>query len=139
MLTGFRIYSSDCTWRRILSDLGAFVLDAPTPTDLNLDDIDISTPVSPLELKTLLLNASDYGGILKKILPSPISLPRLQAQIVVLLYRSGGMSVPQLKTALGYAPDVATHTVDNAIYQLRRTFGHDFILNSNGVYRLGKL
>ena len=49
------------------------------------------------------------------------------------------MTVDQLKCALGYSPDASTHTVDTAIYQLRRAYGRDFILNTDGVYSLGKL
>jgi hypothetical protein len=63
----------------------------------------------------------------------------LHAQIVVQLYKSGGIDAAGLKSALGYSADTATHTIDTAIYQLRKMFGHDFIINENGVYRIGKL
>ena len=41
MLTGLRIYTSDQIWRQILTDLNATVVDAPSATDLNMDDMDI--------------------------------------------------------------------------------------------------
>jgi hypothetical protein len=57
--------------------------------------------------------------------------------IVVLLFKTGGMSVNDLKNVLGYSPDIATHTIDTAIYQLRKTYGRNFIKNENGKYLIG--
>lgn len=139
MLKGVRIYTSDTIWRQILTDFGATVLDAPTTTDINFDNLNISSPLTPMELKSAILNANDNALVLREIFGADVSLPRLQAQIIVSLYKSGGMTGNELKDALGYAPDVATHTVDTAIYQLRRAYGRGFIINSNGMYRLGKL
>ncbi len=139
MLKGVRIYTSDTIWRQILTDFGASVLDAPTTTDINFDNLNISSPLTPMELKSAILNANDNASVLREIFGADVSLPRLQAQIIVSLYKSGGMTGNELKDALGYAPDVATHTVDTAIYQLRRAYGRGFIINSNGMYRLGKL
>ena len=139
MLSGIRIYASDCVWRQILADFGATVLDAPNSTDINFDDFGDVGILSPLELKSLIVGASDNGHILRDVFGRDVSLPRVQGQIVVLLYKSGGMTVTELKHALGYSPDVTTHTVDTAIYQLRRTYGRAFIKNTNGVYRLGQL
>ena len=76
---------------------------------------------------------------MREIFGMSVSLPRIQAQIIVLLHKSGGMTGNELRDALGYAPDTTTHTVDTAIYQLRRTYGRGFIINTNGVYRIGKL
>ena len=139
MLKGVRIYTSDTIWRQILTDFGATVLDAPTTTDINFDNLNISSPLTPMELKSAILNANDNASVLREIFGADVSLPRLQAQIIVSLYKSGGMTGNELKDALGSAPDVATHTVDTAIYQLRRAYGRGFIINSNGMYRLGKL
>ena len=63
----------------------------------------------------------------------------MQSQIVVWLRRRGAMTGDELKQAMGYAPDAATHTIDTAIYQLRKTYGRDFIINTNGVYSLGHI
>ncbi|MBQ4130552.1 MAG: hypothetical protein ACLRFP_00100 [Alphaproteobacteria bacterium] len=139
MLTGVRIYCSDPIWRQILTDLNATVLNAPSTTDLNFDDIDIAETLSPMDLQVAILNAADSGHLLRQVFGTDVSLPRIQSQIVVALYKSGGMTATELKCALGYAPDVATHTVDTAIYQLRKLYGRGFIKNTNGVYRLGKL
>lgn len=139
MLSGVRIYASDTIWRQILTDFGATVLDAPNPTDINFDNFDISGPLGPLELKSLILSANDDATVLREIFGADVSLPRQQTQIIVALYKSGGMTGNELKVALGYAPDIATHTIDTAIYQLRRTYGRAFITNTNGVYRIGKL
>lgn len=139
MLSGIRIYTSDIIWRQILADLGACVLDSPSVTDINLDNIEISDALSVLELKSLLLDLSDNSTILTQIFGKNVVLPRIQAKILVCLYKTGGMTAVQLKDALGYASDASTHTVDTAIYQLRRIYGREFIQNNNGVYSLGKL
>ena len=76
---------------------------------------------------------------MREILGRDVHLPYIQAQIVILLYKSGGMSAADLRTALGYAPNATTHAVDTAIYQLRKLFGREFIINSNGVYKIGRI
>lgn len=139
MLKGIRVYSADGVWREILRDLGATVLDAPTNTDINFDALSISMPVSPIELKSALINAADTSKVIIKVFGRNVRLSNLHTQIIVQLYKSGGMDSVQLKTALGYSADAATHTVDTAIYQLRKLYGHDFIVNENGIYRIGKL
>lgn len=139
MLTGIRIYSSDTIWRQILTDLNATVLDAPSATDLNLDDMDVPCPINMLQLRSLILSAADNSDVLKNVFGGAVALPRLQTQIVVALYKSGGMTSAQLKGALGYAANTSTHTVDTAIYNLRRVYGRDFIINTNGVYSLGRI
>ena len=139
MLSGMRIYTSDDIWRQILGDLGAFVADVPENADVDLDDIKISGVLSPLQLKKILLDASDDSDFIKKIFNKDVKLTRLQAKIGVCLYKSGGMTAAQLKNALGYAPDTTTHTVDTAVYQLRRLYGREFIENNKGVYTIGKL
>ena len=139
MLKGIRIYCTDKVWRQILTDFGAIVLDAPNPTDINFDDFGDVGTLCPLELKSLIVSATDNGHILRTIFGDNVSLPRLQSQIVVLLHKSGGMTIAELKHALGYAPNVTTHTVDTAIYQLRKLYGRGFIKNTNGIYRLGQL
>lgn len=139
MLKGIRVYSADNVWRDILRDLGATVPDSVTGADINLDSLNIEMPVSPLKLKEALINASDNSKILFDIFGGGVKLSNLHAQIVVQLYKSGGIDAAGLKSALGYSADTATHTIDTAIYQLRKMFGHDFIINENGVYRIGKL
>ena len=137
MLSGVRIYTSDAVWRQILADLNAAVLDAPTVIDLDFDNLGIKGPVTPTELKSIILAADDSEDIVHSVLGKTVSLPRIQTQIIVLLYKTGGLSSDELKRALGYAPDVTTHTIDTAIYQLRKVFGREIIQNNNGVYQLG--
>ena len=138
-MNGIRVYSADNVWREILRDLGATVLDAPNDMDINLDSLHISMPVSPLALKAALINASDNSKIIYGIFGANVRLSNLHTQIIVQLYKSGGMDSTTLKTSLGYSADATTHTVDTAIYQLRKMYGHNFIVNNNGVYRIGKL
>ena len=139
MLSGVQIYTSDNVWRKILSDLHADVLDAPNVSAVNLDLLQLDLPVSLPVLRTAILGAADNMDAVERLLGAGVILPRLQARIVTLLYKSGGMSAAELKNALGYAPGVATHAVDTAIYQLRRAFGRDFIENKDGIYRIGRV
>lgn len=140
MLTGLRIFSSDAVWRGILADLGATVVDAPNVADVNLDDIAPDSPVGVTELKAAILAAGDNGDIISRVCGSNVCLPRGQARIIVALYKSaGGLTSAELKTALGYSPDAATHAIEAAIYQLRKRYGRDFIRNQNGVYVIGKV
>lgn len=139
MLKGIRVYSADSVWRDILRDLGATVLDAPTNVDVNLDSLNIMMPVTPLDLKAALITAADNSKIIRDIFGTNVRLSNIHAQIIARLYKSGGMDATQLKTSLGYSADTTTHTVDTAIYQLRKMYGHNFIVNENGVYRIGKL
>ena len=76
---------------------------------------------------------------MNKIFGRPVSLPYIQGRVVVALYKSGGMTSGELKSALGYAINTSTHVFDTAIYQLRRLFGHEFIINTDGVYKLGRI
>lgn len=140
MLNGIKIYSSDALWRQILSELGATVSDAPDTAYLDFDALNIDTPISPISIKTEIQNAIDGNiRLLHDIFGTNVQLPYIQAQIVILLYKSNGMSAGQLRKALGYSPNATTHTVDTAIYQLRKTFGREFIINLNGVYKLGRI
>ncbi len=140
MLEGIKIYSSDETWLQILSELGADVSLIPNPTYLDFDSLDIKTPATPIVIKTAIQSAIDGNiQLLRDILGRNVQLPYIQAQIVIMLYKSGGMSAADLRKALGYSPNATTHAVDTAIYQLRKTFGRKFIININGVYKIGEL
>lgn len=139
MLKDIRIFSADKIWRKILADFDAVVPDSPDTADINLDDLELVLPVSALNLKTAILEGLDKTEVLQKIFGKPVNLSELQTKIVVWLYKSGEMSAVDLKNVSGYAPDMATHAIDTAIYQLRKIYGRDFIQNKDGKYRLGKL
>lgn len=139
MLDGIKIYTSDTCWREILSALGATVLPGPDVAAVNFDLIKFDGPVSVAALRAAIINAADNSDVIEALLGRGVVLPRLQARIVALLYKAGGMSAAELKSALGYAPGVATHAIDTAIYQLRRTYGREFIENDKGIYRIGRI
>ncbi len=139
MLKGVRIFSSDNVWRHILSGLHAVLVENPDNADINFDDLKINAPLNSLELKTIIMDALDNSGVIRDVFGKNVRLPRTQSQIVVWLRRRGAMTGDELKQAMGYAPDAATHTIDTAIYQLRKTYGRDFIINTNGVYSLGHI
>ena len=139
MLKDIRIFSADKIWRKILADFDAVVPDSPDTADINLDDLELVLPVSALNLKTAILEGLDKTEVLQKIFGKPVNLSELQTKIVVWLYKSGEMSAVDLKNVSGYSPDMATHAIDTAIYQLRKIYGRGFIQNKDGKYRLGKL
>lgn len=139
MLTGIRIYSGDAVWRSVLADLNAVVVDAPDIATVIFDELNIPAHCTILELKAAILAAMDNTNIIQSIFGRNVALAPLQRQIIVLLQKSGGMTGAQLRTALGYSPRATTHTVDTAIYQLRKVYGHDLIKNIDGVYTIGRI
>ncbi len=139
MLNGMRIFTGDSVWRQILSELGAIVTDDDDAADINFDALNIKLPVSPLKLKSIILNEADNNNVLTKVFGRMVYISRLQTQIITQLYKTGGMDINDLKLALGYLPDTTTHAVETAIYQLRKSYGYDFIKNDKGIYKLGKL
>ena len=140
MLNGIKIYTNNPVWRHILSELGATVTDAPNVLDIDFDKIAPDSAISVSELKALILDSADNAKILQNIFgPTPPNLSDIQKNIIVSLARGGGMTGNELKSALGYMPGVATHSIDTAIYNLRKMCGRDFIVLENGVYKIGTL
>ena len=136
MLSGIRVFSTDPMWQRIAAEFNATVVDDVMFADVNIDSLQLKTPVSPIKLKSAIVAAIDNTKILESVFGRPVSLSRLQTQVIVRLYQSGGMTANELKIALGYAENATTHTVDTAIYGLRKMFGRDFIKNDRGVYKI---
>ena len=137
MFENIRIYTTDKYWNSILTDLGATVTDSSNTADVIFDDMNINTPISILDLQDIVLDCVNNTDIIHKIFGKNVYLPTLQHKIVVLLYKNPDISMSDLKSALGLLPDVTTHIVENAIYQLRKVFGRDFIVNKNGKYKIG--
>ena len=137
MLTGIRIFTSDPCWRGIVADLNAVVAENANLADVDLDALDLHNPTTPLELKSIIISALDDTRVLASVFGRHVSLSPIQRQIVVRLEKSGGMTADELKLALGYARDTTTHTVDTAIYGLRKLFGRDFIINEGGIFKIG--
>jgi len=139
MLDNIKIYTSDKYWNHILTDLGANLVDAPDVADVVFDDININAPVSVDDLQSIILSHFNNNDIIVDVFGHSVVLSELQRKIVVALYKNPNIQMRELKLAVGVMPDVATHSVENAIYQLRKTFGHDFILNENGGYKIGRI
>lgn len=139
MLDNIKIYASDKYWNHILADLGANLVESPDCADVIFDDIKTDAPVSVDDLQNLILNKFNNNDIITCVFGRDMVLPELQRKIVVALYKNPNIQMCELKLAVGVMPDIATHSVENAIYQLRKTFGHDFILNENGGYRIGHI
>lgn len=159
MLNGITFWTEDKIWRGILNDLGAEfapreIADFIVPNNM--------IKLSVFELKSFILKSIDENEnkIIAQIVgshncaPLPrsgnniIALTRDRAQvcaptdsqkkIIIALHRAGaaGLSADELQKKLGYAPDAATNAINTAIYQLRKTFGKEFIKNENGKYKL---
>lgn len=141
MLNGIRVWTSDDVWRKILTDLGAVCVAEKILSDIDLDSVYLPERISVFELKSAVLSEIDknQNEILHHIFKSDVILSRLQMQIIILLYKTNGLSLSDLRGFLGYAPNVATHAVDTAIYQLRKKYGREFIINQNEKYSIGKL
>ena len=137
MLSNIKIYASDKYWKQILTDLGADVVDDKNVADIVFDDINIPAPVSVIDLQNIIYDCANNTDIICDVFGKYVVLPALQQKIIVLLYKNPNMTMPEIKTALGILPDVATHTVENAIYQLRKVYGHNIIQNINGKYKIG--
>ncbi len=139
MLENVKIYTSDEYWHGILTDLGSNLVETPDVADVVFDDIGINAPISVDDLQNLILTQFNNNDIIINIFGHDVVLPSLQRKIVVALYKKPNIQISELKLAVGLSPDITTHSVENAIYQLRKTFGHDFILNEKGGYKIGRV
>ena len=139
MFKGIKIYTSDKYWNHIFTDLGADIVDSKNTADVVFDDVNIDAPVSIPDLQNIIFNRCNNTDIIHKVFGKDVTLSALQHRIIVLLYKNPDIPMRELKGALGLAPDVATHAVETAIYQLRKIYGRDFIQNIDGGYRLGQL
>lgn len=139
MTMNIKIYATDEYWQHIFADLGAVVVDNPKTADVVFDDVDVHAPISVNSLKGVVFNHLDNQDIIKDVFGKYVVLPALQHKIIVALYKNPDIQINELKELLGVLPGVTTHTVENAIYQLRKNYGHDFIQNTKGKYKIGRL
>ena len=139
MMEKIKIYTSDKYWNRILMDLGACVVDSSDVADVIFDDINFNAPISVDELQNIILSVFNNNDIIRDVFGRDVILPELQRKIIVALYKNPNIQISELKMAVGLSPDITTHSVENAIYQLRKTYGHDFIINENGGYKIGRI
>ena len=110
-------------------DLGACVVDSSDVADVIFDDINFNAPISVDELQNIILSVFNNNDIIRDVFGRDVVLPELQRKIIVALYKNPNIQISELKMAVGLSPDITTHSVENAIYQLRKTYGHDFIIN----------
>ena len=139
MASNIKIYATDEYWRHIFTDLGAVIVDSKNIADVVFDNIDVNLPISVSQLKSVIFASLDNHDIIKNVFGQYVVLPALQHKIIVSLYKNPDISINELKELLGVLPDVTTHTVENAIYQLRKKYGHDFIINTKGKYNIGHI
>ena len=124
---------------QILSDLGADIVGAANVADVVFDDIKINKPVSIMDLQNIIFSQVDNSDIISEVFGGNVKLSNLQRRLIVMLYKNPNINIHDLKNALGVAPDMTTHAVETAIYQLRKIYGHDIIENVNGKYKIGRI
>lgn len=139
MLKSIKIYTSDTYWNHILKELGADIVDSPNVADVVFDDLVIDAPVYVGELRNIILSNVDNNEIIHNVFGTNVNISQLQRKIIVMLYKNPNINMNQLKDLLGMSPDVSSHAVETAIYQLRKIYGHDIIINENGKYKIGKI
>ena len=139
MLGNIKVYTSDKYWAHILTDLGVCIVDTPDVADVMFDDIKIQTPISVNDLQNIILSRFNNNDIIRDVFGQDIVLPELQRKIIVVLYKNPNVDIHKLKEMVGVSPDITTHSVENAIYQLRKTFGREFIFNDKGGYKIGHI
>ena len=139
MADNIKIYATDEYWRHIFTDLGATVVDVKNIADVVFDNLNMSLPISISHLKSIVFKSLDNQEIIKNIFGEYIILPVLQHKIIITLYNNPNISINELKNLIGVLPNITTHTVENAIYQLRKKYGHDFIINTKGKYKIGHI
>ncbi len=139
MLNNIKIYASDIYWRKILSDLGAIIVDSANMSDIVFDDTEIDAPLTVTELQNIILSKVDNSDIIRHIFGGDVKLSNLQHRLIVFLHKNPNTNMHDLKIALGISPDITTHAVETAIYQLRKIYGHNIIENINGKYKIGRV
>lgn len=139
MLENIKVYTSDIYWNHILIDLGVRVVDSSSIADVMFDELKIQTPISINDLQNVIISAFNNNDVINAVFGHDVVLPALQRKIIVALYNNPNMNINELKLAVGLSPDITTHSVENAIYQLRKNYGRDFILNIDGGYKIGRI
>ena len=139
MLNNITVFTSDKYWNLIFADLGAIVTESSNVADVVFDDIDINAPISVAELKNIIFNRFNNTDVIQRVLGADVVLSDLQRRLVGLLYKNPGMTMAEMRAALGVSPDVTSHVVENAVYQLRKKYGRELIVNENGKYKIGRV
>ena len=139
MLNNVSIFSSDKYWQQIFADLGAKIADSQNFADVVFDDINIATPIRLSDLQRIIFDALNNTDIITDVFGKYIILPKLQHKIIIMLYKNPNITMHELKNLIGILPDVSSHAVENALYQLRKKYGRDFIINQNGKYKIGRV
>lgn len=139
MLENIKVYTSDKYWNHIFSDLGVTLVDSPNLADVNFDDIELNEPISVDDLQSLILEYFEQSDIMRNVFGRDVILPKLQHKIIVVLYNHPNITMHELKDLIGVLPDMTTHAVENAVYQLRKVYGYDIIQNIDGRYKIGRV
>ncbi len=139
MLGNIKIYTSDKYWAGIFFDLGAQLVDSANFADVVFDDIDVPKKIYVDDLIKIILNRAENTDIISDVFGDNVQLSNLQRRLIVLLYKNPDINMHDLKNAVGISPDITSHAVETAVYELRKKYGRNIIQNTNGKYKIGKL
>lgn len=137
MFENVKIFTCDECWQHIFTNLGADITDSPNVADVVFDDINIDLPITVDDLRRIIFDSLNNTDIITDIFGRYVVLPKLQHKIIIMLVKNPGITMQELKNLVGVLPGVTTHSVENAVYQLRKKYGHDFIINIDGKYTIG--
>ncbi len=139
MLDKVRIFCSDIFWLGILSDLDAVIV-----TDKN-DGVDFDKiapvgAVSMSHLKEIILDEieNEWRKIEHEVFGKKVTVSELQKQILIALYKLDGATMQRLRESIN-TTTISNHALDNAVHELRRTFGREFIRCENGKYFINNI
>lgn len=139
MFENIRVFTSDTYWKQILTDIGFDIVDDVKGADVDFDGLNIPANINLMDLRQIILSESNYDTVINKIFHKDVVLSKLQKKILNALYKYGELDITTLKQYVGIDSSIVTHTVETAIYKLRKTYGHDLIYNIEGKYKLGHL
>jgi len=137
MFDNISVFTSDIYWKRIFVDLGMCLVDDVIMADVDFDSLQIKHPISLSELQQIVLDEANHDKMMIDIFHKHVLVSKLQKKILNALYKYGDLDIVSLKQYVGIDSSIMSHTVETAIYQLRKIYGHDLIYNHEGKYRLG--
>ncbi len=127
MLCDIKFWTNDAVWSRILSDLGALRVNEKSSADLIFTQP--SKKLNLVELQSFILEniQKNENKILERIAGENYKeLTGSMRKLIIDLSRGP------------VAPYTNSHSLDTTVYNLRKIFGRDFIINEDGKYKLGK-
>ncbi|MDR0803770.1 MAG: hypothetical protein LBO08_01635 [Rickettsiales bacterium] len=119
-----RIWTEDLVWKKILMELGFAVADARADADVNFDEIG-GGPKTLTELRSGIIKIRDAA---RTAVLGDARLSGLQEKLAMRI-----AVMPSSREELAAFAKTDLHSVDNAIYELRKKLSVEL---TNGQYRM---